>query len=138
VDSLTSAGSEKSRANTKRATILVVDDNKVNLSIVGHLLSDAYEVIASSSAEEIFGALERERPHLILLDVDMPEMNGYEAIKALKDNSRTRDIPVIFLTGRDDERSRQEGLALGGADFITKPVEPRFLKGLIERHRSRK
>ena len=87
------------------------------------LLQAYYKVYTIQSAVILFENLEHYLPDLILLDVEMPEMNGFEVIKKLKEDSRYRDIPVIFLTSRSDEDSRKEGLNLGAVDFITKPFD---------------
>jgi len=101
--------------------IIIVDDNAANLSVGRNLLKQYYEVFPAPSAAKLFSLLEKITPDLILLDVNMPEMNGYEAIKILKSNPRFADIPVIFLTAKSDEESEMEGLDLGAVDYITKP-----------------
>ncbi|MDR1579937.1 MAG: response regulator, partial [Synergistaceae bacterium] len=85
-------------------------------------------------AAKMFDLLERNEPELILLDIDMPEMDGYEAIKILKENPATRDILVIFLTGKSDSESELEGLSLGAVDYISKPFMPPLLRKRIELH----
>jgi class 3 adenylate cyclase len=82
----------------------------------------------------MFGLLEKNRPDLILLDIEMPEVNGYEAIKILKGNPKTQDIPVIFLTGKTETNDELEGLTLGAIDYITKPFMPPLLLKRIEVH----
>jgi len=101
--------------------IIIVDDNAANLSVGRNLLKQYYEVFPAPSAAKLFNLLEKINPDLILLDVNMPEMNGYEAIKVLKNEPRYADIPVIFLTAKTDEESEMEGLELGAVDYITKP-----------------
>jgi len=101
--------------------IIIVDDNAANLSVGRNLLKTYYEVYPAPSAAKLFNILERFIPDLILLDVNMPEMNGYEAIKIMKADPRFADIPVIFLTAKNDEESEMEGFDLGAADYVTKP-----------------
>jgi CheY-like chemotaxis protein len=78
--------------------------------------------------------LENNHPVLILLDIDMPDIDGYEAIKVLKLNRETKDIPVIFLTGMTDSQNEEKGRALGAVDYITKPFDPQALKACIEKY----
>jgi putative two-component system response regulator len=112
-----------------REKIVLVDDNMTNLTIGKDLLKASYEVFLAPSAAKLFLILEKIIPSLILLDISMPEMNGYEAIKKLKADARYAHIPVIFLTAKDDERSELEGFELGAADYVTKPFSgPILLK----------
>ncbi|GHV29658.1 two-component system response regulator [Synergistales bacterium] len=115
-------------------TIMIVDDNIANLKIAKNALSDIYDVFTVPSAAKMFDLLERNKPELILLDIDMPGMNGYEAIKILKDNPETRGILVVFLTGKSDSDSELEGLSLGAVDYISKPFMPPLLRKRIELH----
>jgi len=109
--------------------IIIVDDNAANLSVGRSLLKPYYEVYPAPSAAKLFSLLEKFIPDLILLDVNMPEMNGYEAIKILKSEPRYSEIPVIFLTAKNDEESELEGFNLGAVDYITKPFSgPLLLK----------
>ena len=112
-----------------RNTIILVDDNETNLVMGKNMLSTFYQVIPAPSAAKMFEVLEKVTPDLILLDIDMPEMNGYEAMKKLKANLKLSDIPVIFLTAKDDVDSELEGFELGAVDYITKPFSaPLLLK----------
>jgi putative two-component system response regulator len=117
-----------------RKTIMIVDDNVANLRIAKNSLYDTYDVFTVPSAARMFDLLERNKPELILLDIDMPEMNGYEAIKILKKRPDTRDILIIFLTGKSDSESELEGLSLGAVDYISKPFMPLLLQKRIELH----
>jgi len=105
----------------KNKKLIIVDDNAANLSVGRNLLKPYYEVFPAASAAKLFELLEKFTPDLILLDVNMPEMSGYEAIRILKADSRFSDIPVIFLTAKSDEESEMEGFDLGAADYVTKP-----------------
>jgi putative two-component system response regulator len=118
----------------KRTMIVIVDDNIANLKIAKNTLAEIYDVFTVPSAAKMFDLLERNQPALILLDIDMPEMDGYEAIRILKGNAATRDIPIIFLTAKSDSESELEGLSLGAIDYISKPFVPPLLRKRIELH----
>ena len=110
-------------ADTQRASVLVVDDTPTNLSLMSDLLGDLYAVrVATGGARALKIARSDTPPDLILLDIMMPEMDGYEVCSLLKADERTRDIPVIFLTARTDTSDEQKGLELGAVDYITKPI----------------
>ncbi|MDR1490244.1 MAG: response regulator [Desulfovibrio sp.] len=117
-----------------RHKIMLVDDNIANLTVGKNMLKNIYEVYAIPSAATLFEVLEHVTPDLILLDILMPEMDGYEAIRLLKANSRWADIPVIFLTSKKDERSELEGLSLGAIDYVAKPFSAPLLQKRIENH----
>jgi putative two-component system response regulator len=119
---------------TDRKTIMIVDDNIANLRIAKNSLYNTYDVFTVPSAAKMFDLLERNKPDLILLDIDMPGMNGYEAIKILKNRPDTSDILIIFLTGKSDSESELEGLSLGAVDYISKPFMPPLLQKRIELH----
>ncbi|GMO49458.1 MAG: hypothetical protein Pg6C_12040 [Treponemataceae bacterium] len=114
--------------------IILVDDNPANLRAGKNVLIGKYEVFTAPSAKKMFELLNEIAPVMILLDIEMPEMNGYEAITELKKQPRTRDIPVIFLTGKTDAANELEGLNLGAIDYITKPFVPPLLLKRIEMH----
>ncbi|MDR0876072.1 MAG: response regulator [Clostridiales Family XIII bacterium] len=114
--------------------ILLVDDNATNLTAGKAILKEMYKVYPAPSAEIMFDLLENIIPDLILLDIEMPDKNGYEAIKELKADARWKDIPVIFVTARSDEGSELEGLSLGAIDYVTKPFSAPLLLKRIENH----
>ena len=118
----------------EKPLIILVDDNPANLRIGKNVLSEKYSVATAPSAEKLFNLLENNSPALILLDIDMPEMNGHEAIKILKANDKTQNIPVVFLTGKAESDDELEGLSLGAIDYITKPFHPALLLKRIEVH----
>jgi putative two-component system response regulator len=120
--------------SSEKPLVIVVDDNPANLRIGKNVIAEKYAVATAPSAEKLFVLLENNHPAMILLDVDMPETNGYEAIKILKSNPKTKDIPVIFLTGRTESGDELEGLSLGAIDYITKPFQPPLLLKRIEVH----
>ena len=113
-------------------TIFVVDDNDTNLSMAKETLKEHYRVMTLPSADKMFAFLEKVIPDLILLDIEMPGTNGYEAMEVLKQDDRFKDIPVIFLTSVTDESSELVGFMLGAADYITKPFSAPLLLKRIE------
>jgi putative two-component system response regulator len=117
-----------------RKLIMLVDDNRTNLLAGKTALADNYVVLTILSARKMLEMLEWSKPELILLDLDMPEMNGFEAIKILKSHPETRDIPVIFLTAMGESANELEGLKLGAVDYITKPFSTPLLLKRIEMH----
>ena len=118
----------------EKKLILLVDDNPTNLRLGINVLDERYDVVTAPSAEKMYGILENNNPAMILLDVDMPKISGYEAIKVLKGKLETRAIPVIFLTARTDSDDELEGLSLGAIDYITKPFQPSLLLKRVEVH----
>ena len=122
--------------SSQRRRVIVVDDNITNLDVCKHILSRYYEVFSAPSAEAMFALLEHIIPDMILLDVDMPHMNGYEAARLLKANSDLCDIPIIFLTGLQEPHHELEGLNIGAVDYIRKPFIAPLLLRRIETHLS--
>ena len=118
----------------KDKLIILVDDNPVDLRLGKFFLSKKFSVATVPSAEKLFSLLENNDPALILLDIDMPEMDGYEAIKILKSKTRTKDIPVVFVTGMKDPQDEEMGRALGAVDYITKPFVLSMLIVCVEKH----
>ncbi len=113
-------------------TILIVDDTVSNLDILGELLKQ-YNVIDAISGEDAFDALEDIEVDLILLDIMMPDMDGYEVCQKLKSNQTTKDIPIIFITAKTDEDSIEKAYDVGGIDYITKPFKPKELLVRVRR-----
>jgi len=110
---------------TKTFTVLVVDDTAANLMLMNDLLQPFYTVkVASSGARALKIANSSSPPDLVLLDIMMPEMDGYEVCRQLKANAATREIPVIFLTAKAETSDEQMGFELGAVDYITKPISP--------------
>ncbi|MDR2471007.1 MAG: response regulator, partial [Treponema sp.] len=120
--------------DNQKQLIILVDDNPSNLRVGKNVLAEKYAVATAPSAEKMFALLENNRAALILLDIDMPEMSGYEAIKILKSKPETKDTPVIFLTAKTESGDELEGLSLGAIDYITKPFQPSLLLKRIEVH----
>ena len=117
-----------------RSTIMVVDDNIINLLVAEEALSEEYDVIIAESGKKALGLLRTIKPTLILLDIFMPELDGYEVIKILKSTPSTRDIPVIFLTSLDGQGNELVGLRKGAVDYIAKPFSVPLLLQRIKLH----
>jgi CheY-like chemotaxis protein len=107
--------------------IILVDDSIVNLHIGKIVLARKYAVLTAHSDAELFSLLEKNIPTLILLDIDMPEMDGFEAITILKTGCQTQNIPVIFLSAREGAKDINTGFSLGAIDYIHKPYNPQHL-----------
>jgi putative two-component system response regulator len=108
-----------------RPTILVVDDTADNLSLMSELLKDIYKVKVANSGEKALKYVQGDhKPDLILLDIMMPGLSGYDVIRELKANPDTRSIPVIFLTAMSAAEDEKKGLEMGAADYVTKPISP--------------
>ena len=114
--------------------VFIVDDSDSNLLLAKNALEGIYESYALPSAERMFKVSEKIKPDLILLDVDMPEMDGFQTMEILKNNEELKKIPVIFLTGKEDAESEKRGLEMGALDFILKPFRPSDLIDRIKRH----
>ena len=115
-------------------TIFVVDDKDTNLSVAKEVLKEHYRVMTLPSAAKMFALIEKITPHMILLDIEMPEMDGFEALQRLKSNAATADIPVIFLTSMSDPANEARGFQLGVVDFIAKPFSAPVLLNRIKTH----
>ena len=115
-------------------TIFVVDDNDTNLAMAKEALKEQYRVMTLPSAARMFSLIEKVTPDLILLDIEMPDMDGFEALSLLKSNSSQEDIPVIFLTSMTDADIEVRGFQMGVIDFITKPFSAPVLTNRIKTH----
>ena len=126
---------ETSHDMIPKPTVLAVDDTADNLTLLNALLSGPYKVkLANSGAKALKIAAAAPAPDLILLDIMMPEMDGYEVCRRLKQQPATRDIPVIFLTARTDVESERAGLEAGAVDYVTKPFNPPVLLARVKTH----
>ncbi len=120
---------------SERQTILVVDDTPDNITLLSALLKDRYKVRAANNGERALAiAASQPRPDLILLDIMMPGMDGYEVCERLKIDPHTADIPVIFLTAKVQVEDEEFGLRLGAVDYITKPISPPIVLARVETH----
>ena len=121
--------------SAQKQTILIVDDTPQNLTILGELLQPHYRVRAANSGERALRAASLQpRPDLILLDVMMPEMDGYAVMQHLHADASTSNIPVIFVTAMHDAESEEHGLELGAVDYITKPINPAIVLARVRTH----
>jgi putative two-component system response regulator len=126
---------ENNLQTLQRPTILVVDDTPDNLTLMSNLLKEQYRVkLANGGAKALKIAQGESPPDLILLDIMMPEMDGYEVCEKLKSDPATKHIPIIFLTAKAEISDETRGLALGAADYITKPVSPPIVLARVETH----
>lgn len=120
---------------TEKQTILAVDDTPENLQLIHGLLKDDYRLkIANRGEAALKIAATLPVPDLILLDIMMPEMDGYEVCKRLKADHITSDIPVIFLTAKVEIEDEEKGFEVGAVDYITKPISPPILKARVRTH----
>ncbi|MBF0588230.1 MAG: SpoIIE family protein phosphatase [Magnetococcales bacterium] len=117
-----------------KATILAVDDTPTNIDVVKGVLSQTYIVQAAINGKMALKIIERQKPDLILLDIMMPDMDGYEVCRRLKADPETREIPIIFLTAKTSQDAELEGLELGAVDYITKPFSPPIVQARVKTH----
>ena len=117
-----------------KSTLLVVDDSPENIDVLRGILADEFIVKVATSGKLALKIVATQSPDLILLDVMMPEMDGYEVCRQLKENEATRHIPIIFVTARDDMEDEAHGFELGAADYITKPVSPAIVRARVRSH----
>ncbi|NIB39929.1 diguanylate cyclase [Pseudomaricurvus alkylphenolicus] len=124
--------------NTKVAEepiILIVDDDRLNLNLLNDLLKDGHRIrVALDGQQALQRARMEPRPDLILMDVVMPKLTGFEVCEQLKREAATADIPVLFITARTSEEDEIRGLSLGGADFISKPIRPEIVRARVKTH----
>jgi class 3 adenylate cyclase len=116
-------------------TILVVDDAPENIDLLDGVLNKEYKIKAAMNGEKAIKIAQSENPpDIILLDITMPVMDGYEVCRRLKDDPQTRDIPIIFVTAKSDDSDETKGLEIGAVDYITKPFNPSIIKARVKTH----
>ncbi|MBF0628820.1 MAG: diguanylate cyclase [Magnetococcales bacterium] len=115
-------------------TILVVDDEPTNIEVLARLLQPDHRILFTTDPGRVPALAEQKEPDLILLDVIMPGMDGYEVCRRLKSAPQTRDIPVIFVTAMSEEQFEAIGFDVGGVDYVTKPVKPFLLRARVRTH----
>ncbi len=120
----------------RRPQLLVVDDEPANLQVLRHILQEDYRLLFAKDGAKALELAAREKPELILLDVMMPSMTGYEVCAQLKATPATSAIPVIFVTALADVEDEAQGFAVGAVDYITKPVSPAIVKARVRTHLS--
>ncbi|MEA3469638.1 MAG: response regulator [Thermodesulfobacteriota bacterium] len=119
---------------TKRNTVLLVDDTPANIKVLVGALREHYRLIVATNGLDGLRVAIEKKPDLILLDVVMPGMDGYEVCERLKSQPETADIPIIFVTALDEEKDETRGFLLGAVDFIVKPVNPVIVKARVQTH----
>jgi len=121
--------------NSKKDIVFIIDDNPENIKVLGNLLEkNGYDPVVFLNAKIALESIRKKRPEIILLDIMMPEMDGYEMCQILKDDASFKDIPVIFLTGKTDTEDLVKGFDLGAADYVKKPFEFAELLARIKTH----
>ncbi|MCF8130406.1 MAG: response regulator [Deltaproteobacteria bacterium] len=125
----------ETHSSTPSGNILVVDDSKMNLRIlVEALSSEGYPVRPALNREMALEAAQKEAPDLILLDILMPGMNGYQVCEAIKSDARLRDVPVIFISALNDVGDKVKGFSAGGVDYVSKPFQTEELLARVQTH----
>ncbi len=125
---------EASGQSRRQPRLLVVDDQPINIQALYQAFSADHQVFMATSGEQALATCADKQPDLVLLDVVMPGMDGYEVCRRLKANAATRDIPVIFVTAHNDEEAETRGLDAGAVDFISKPINPRIVRARAKTH----
>ncbi len=117
----------------EKRTILIIDDIASNIQSLAAVLKEEYKLKIATSAKDAFELLKREDGiDLILLDIEMPDMDGYETLKYLQENYATKDIPIIFVTGYISSEDEEKGLEAGAVDYITKPIHAGIVKARVK------
>lgn len=115
-------------------TVLIVDDEPLSVEMLGSLLNDEYRIIMAHSGQEALDIISRQVPDLILLDILMPVMDGYEVFRIIKQNPLFRDVPVLFITAMGEAECECEGLMMGAGDYIVKPFNPSLARLRVKNH----
>ncbi|WP_426415126.1 diguanylate cyclase [Aestuariirhabdus sp. LZHN29] len=122
-------------ANKERQSVLIIEDEEMNIRILGQILSREFSIdVATCGKDALVRAEQDVLPDLILLDVTMPDIDGYELCRQLSDNEKTRHIPIILITTEDQERQEAYGLSLGAVDYIVKPFSIPVLVARVRTH----
>lgn len=120
--------------SSERPTVLVVDDEPFNLSLMDGILSRDYIIQTASNGQEALVLASANPPDLILVDVMMPVMDGFEVCRRLKDNATTNHVPVIFITAKNEIKDEELGFAVGASDFIHKPISAPIVAARVRTH----
>jgi signal transduction histidine kinase len=118
----------------KRQTVMIVDDTPANIEILSETLGEEYELFFATSGADALELIRADKPDLILLDIMMPGMDGFELCSILKGDPATRDIPIIFVTAMIGEEEEIKGLELGAIDYLTKPISPHIVRARVKNH----
>ena len=128
------ASAKKLYSSKERPRILIIDDIPANIKSLNGILSDDYGISFATDWKKGLEIAGRTQPDLVLLDIMMPEMDGYEICRRLKTDPATMEIPVIFISALDGEGDEEKGLAIGAADYITKPFRPAIVRLRVQNH----
>ena len=120
--------------NSIKPTVLIVDDTRLNIKIITDILEKSYNLYSTTSGKQALEIVTSKKVDLILLDVVMPGMDGYEVCKRLKSDPQTQNIPVIFISAMTNVEDETKGLEMGAIDYIFKPVSPPILKARVRNH----
>jgi len=118
----------------KRYKLLVVDDQPINIQVLYQTFSADYDVCMATNGKQALKVCAEQNPDLILLDIEMPDMSGFEVCQLLKADPATQNVPIIFVTGHVDEASETQGLDIGAVDFISKPINPNIVRARVKTH----
>ncbi|TDF38349.1 diguanylate cyclase [Alteromonadaceae bacterium M269] len=116
----------------ERASVLIVDDEPINISLLAEFLSKDYQILFSTSGAEAIELVRTKRPDLVLLDIGLPDIDGYEVCKQLKANQMTQNVPIVFSTAKDSTEDEVVGLNIGASDYITKPYNMELIKARVK------
>lgn len=120
---------------SEKPVVLIIDDTRLNIQALAHILKNDYTIkIAHGGGKALELVTQEPIPDLILLDVEMPEVSGYDVCRRLRENSDTFNIPIVFVTGKDSIKEEEYGLSLGAVDYITKPIHPSIVKARVKTH----
>jgi len=120
--------------NDNKLSLLAVDDEIINITVLLETLGTDYNVRVATDGEAVFASVKNNRPNLILLDIMMPGMDGFEVCRRLKNDPATTNIPIIFLSALNEDADEKLGLELGAVDYITKPFNPDIVKLRVSKH----
>lgn len=123
-----------SAMSSEKTRILIVDDEPANIKILSNLLAGDYALSVATNGKQALEVARVQSPDLVLLDMIMPGMDGIEVCQALKENEKTCDIPVIFVTSMGDSANEERGLVAGAVDYISKPISPPIVKARVRIH----
>jgi len=119
----------------KQAQILIVDDDRININVLGTMLTEHYEIIVALNGEQALQIIEsNSQIDLMLLDIQMPGIDGFEVCQKIKDNPKFKDLPIIFITANRNEEDERKGLMLGAVDYITKPFSQPIVELRVKNH----
>jgi diguanylate cyclase (GGDEF)-like protein len=124
----------KAIAQKERQKVLIVDDTPANIEILYKILKEEYDIHFAKNGADGLRIVEKETPDLILLDIMMPDMDGYQVCEVLKSDPQTARIPVIFITAMGSDEDETKGLACGAIDYITKPISPAIVQARVKNH----